>query len=121
MSFSDGKTPVPPSIDPFFFSTEFIAPTPTIPAQNIASVIIILFGIIADGGGAYIDGQGHIVIVPPGDPGPAWGYLVNLAEYRLAQSIPGKEGLEMQRQALQNIVGMAIEVIAQISGELRNG
>lgn len=116
---NDDLTPVAPSIDPFFFETAFIPPSVKVPAQNILGiVVIILFGIIGDGGGAYIDGQGHIHIIGPGDPGPVWEYLVSLAEYRLATASNTKSGLEMQKLALQNIVDMANAQIAQINGQL---
>lgn len=115
----DGFTPVAVSIDPFFFKTGFIPPTIKIPSRDIAGIIIIiLFGIINDGGGAYIDGQGHIHIVGPGDPGPLWAYLVSLAEYRLATAINNKSGLEMQKLALQNVINLANTQIAQINGQL---
>ncbi len=111
-------TAVAPSIDPFFFTTAFIPPPIKVPWQNFASVIIILFGIIQDGGGAYIDGSGHIHIVGPGDPGPGWAYLVNLAELRLASALNDKSGLQMQKLSLQNIVDLATAQIAQINGQL---
>jgi hypothetical protein len=114
----DGITPVAASIDPFFFKTGFIPPRIKIPSQDIASIIIILFGIINDGGGVYIDGQGHIHIVGPGDPGPLWAYLVSLAEYSLATTLNSKSGLEMQRLALQNVIDLAGSQIAQINGQL---
>jgi len=111
-------TTVAPSIDPFFFTTAFIPPPIKVPWQNFASVIIILFGIIQDGGGAYIDGSGHIHIIGPGDPGPGWAYLVNLAELRLASALNDKSGLQMQKLSLQNIVDLATAQIAQINGQL---
>lgn len=114
----DGITPVAASIDPFFFTTAFIPPRLRIPVQDIASIIIILFGIINDGGGVYIDGAGHIHIVGPGDPGPLWAYLVSLAEYSLATSLNSKGGLEMQKLALQNVIDLAGSQIAQINGQL---
>ncbi|HTI09234.1 MAG TPA: hypothetical protein VL832_11785 [Puia sp.] len=115
----DGITPVAASIDPFFFMTGFIPPAIKLPSQDIVGIIvIILFGIINDGGGAYIDGSGHIHIVGPGDPGPLWAYLVSLAEYRLATAINSKAGLEMQKLALQNVIDLASSQIAQINGQL---
>ena len=116
---TDGLTPVSPSIDPFFFQTGYILPKAQVPAQNfLGIVVIILFGIINDGGGAYIDGQGHIHIIGPGDPGPVWDYLVSLAEYRLATASNSRAGLQMQKLALQNIVDMANAQIAQINAQL---
>jgi len=114
----NNQTPVAPSIDPFFFSTAYIPPTVQLPGLNfIGMVIIILFGIINDGGGVYIDGQG-VHIVGPGDPGPVWDYLVSLAEYRLATESNSPAGLEMQKAALQNIVDRANAQIAQINAQL---
>ena len=115
----NGVTPVAPSIDPFFFKTGFVPPviqTPSLGAMG--AVVVILFGIIQDGGGAYIDGLGHIHIVGPGDPGPVWDYLVNLAEYRLATNLNNTSGLEMQKLALQNIIDLAGNHIAQINEQL---
>ena len=110
---------VAPSIDPFFFTTAFIPPKVQLPKQNILGIVVtILFGIIGDGGGAYIDGQGHIHIVGPGDPGPVWDYLVSLAEYRLATSSNTNVGLEIQKLALQNVIDLANAQIAQINGQL---
>jgi len=115
----NGATPVAPSIDPFFFKTGFIPPTIRVPSKDyLGAVVIILFGIIQDGGGAYIDGQGHIHIIGPGDPGPVWDYLVSLAEYRLAKNLEGRSGLEIQKLALQNIIDLANTQIAQINGQL---
>ncbi|HEV3327242.1 MAG TPA: hypothetical protein VG052_16620 [Puia sp.] len=115
----DNLTPVAPSIDPFFFETAFIPPAVKIPEQNVLGiVVIILFGIIGDGGGAYIDGSGHIHIIGPGDPGPVWEYLVSLAEYRLAAALNTRAGLEMQKLALQNVANLANAQIAQINGQL---
>jgi hypothetical protein len=112
--------PVAPSIDPFFFQTPFIAPSVQQPPnQNtVAEILLILFGIIAGGGGAYVDGQGHVHYVGPGDPGPVWEYLVSLAQYRLATASDTRAGLEMQKLALQNIVDMANRQMAQINGRL---
>jgi hypothetical protein len=111
-------TPVAPSVDPFFFETAFIPPTVKLPGLgNFAQVIIILFGIINDGGGVYIDGSG-IHIVGPGDPGPVWDYLVGLAEYRLATMSNTPAGLGMQKAALQNVIDLATAQIAQINGQL---
>jgi len=115
----DGQTEVAPSIDPFFFTTGFIPPKVSLKsALDYASVIFIIFGIINDGGGVYIDPSGHIHIVGPGDPGPLWEYLVSLAEYRLATAINNRSGLEMQKLALQNVIDMASVQIAQINGQL---
>ena len=114
---ANGVTPVVPSIDPFFFTTGFVQSVQK-PPSNWASVIIILFGIIQDGGGAYIDGSGHIHIVGPGDPGPVWEYLVSLAEYRLATASNDKAGLEMQKLALQTIVNLANAQIGRIDAQL---
>ena len=112
-------TPVAPSIDPFFFQTAYIPPSVKVPASNWAAmVILILFGIIQDGGGAWIDGAGHIHIEGPGDPGPLWEYFVSLAEYQLATASKTQAGLEMQRLALQNIVSMANTQISQINAQL---
>jgi hypothetical protein len=114
-----GQAPVPPSIDPFFIKTGFIAPPVQVPPPKwVGIVIIILFGIIGDGGGAYIDGSGHIHIVGPGDPGPVLEYLVSLAEYRLATALNSKAGLEMQKLALQNVIDLASAQIAQINGQI---
>ncbi len=116
---TDGLTPVSPSIDPFFFQTGYILPKAQVPSQNVLGiVVIILFGIIGDGGGAYIDGAGHIHIIGPGDPGPVWEYLVSLAEYRLATASNTNVGLEIQKLALQNVIDLANAQIAQINGQL---
>ena len=116
---TDDLSPISPSIDPFFFQTGYIPPKVKLPSQNVlGNIIIILFGIIQDGGGAYIDGQGHIHIIGPGDPGPVWDYLVSLAEYRLATASNTRAGLEMQKLALQNIVDLATAQIGQINGQL---
>jgi hypothetical protein len=115
----DDLTPVAPSVDPFFFETPYIPPSVKVPwINNLGIVVIILFGIIQDGGGAYIDGAGHIHIIGPGDPGPVWDYLVSLAEYRLATASNTRAGLEMQKLALQNVVDLANAQIAQINGQL---
>jgi hypothetical protein len=114
----DGHTEVAPSIDPFFFKTGFIPPSLKSPLKDYAAVIFILFGIINDGGGVYMDPSGHIHIVGPGDPGPLWEYLVSLAEYRLATAINNASGLEMQKLALQNVINMANTQIAQINSQL---
>src|SRR5579859_4222511 len=111
--------PVAASIDPFFFKTEFIPPALQMPSLNsVGIILIILFGIINDGGGVYIDGSGHIHIVGPGNPGPVWEYLVSLAEYRLATASNTKAGLEMQKLALQNVIDLANAQIAQINNRL---
>jgi hypothetical protein len=69
-----------------------------------AEVIFILFGIINDGGGAYIDAQGHIHIVGPGDPGPlVTELLISLSSYKMAKNIGSREGVEMQRLALMSM------------------
>ncbi|HEY4206248.1 MAG TPA: hypothetical protein VGM31_05540 [Puia sp.] len=118
----DGVTPVAASIDPFFFQTGFVPPTVKVPSQDMtAAVVTILFGIIQDGGGAYIDHQGHIHIVGPGDPGPVWDYLLNLAQYRLAMVLNDKSGLEMQKMALQHIVDLANDQIGKINEQLGSG
>lgn len=116
---TDDLSPISPSIDPFFFQTGYIPPKVKVPNQNILGIIvIILFGIIQDGGGAYIDGQGHIHIIGPGDPGPVWDYLVALAQYRLATESNTRAGLETQRLALQNVIDLATAQIAQINAQL---
>jgi hypothetical protein len=114
---ADGVTPVAPSIDPFFFKTGFVQTVPKPNLSVIADVIFILFGIIQDGGGVGYDGAGHIHIIGP-DPGPLWGYLLSLAEYRLATESNDRAALEMQKLALQNIVKMANAQLSQINGEL---
>ncbi len=76
------------------------------PQKFAAEVILILFGIINDGGGAYIDAQGHIHIVGPGDPGPLAAKLLTLlASYKLAQKA-GDEGAAMQKLALMSTLGV---------------
>jgi hypothetical protein len=114
-----GSTPIATSIDPYFFKTSFIPPKVKLPTPKyIAEVIFILFGIIQDGGGAYRDPSGHIHIIGPGDPGPVWSYLVNLAEYRLATDIDDESGLQLQKQALANIIDLANSNIADINARL---
>ncbi len=73
--------------------------------------IFILFGIINDGGGVYIDSNGHIHIVPPIGPDPGWfitEMLTHMASYKLSEKLTeSKEGKEMQKQALQSIINTA--------------
>jgi kumamolisin len=79
--------------------------------STVAEVLMILFGIINDGGGAYIDPSGHIHIVGPGDPGPVWSYLRALAAYRTAGLVEGAAGSGMQVLALKSLVRIATETI----------
>jgi hypothetical protein len=84
-------------------------------------VVFILFGIINDGGGAYIDAQGHIHIVPPhgpGDPGPLMKeMLASLAAYKTAEQIKAREGKEMQMQALKGMIKIAQEQLKKLEGK----
>jgi hypothetical protein len=81
------------------------------PWKYYAIVVRILFGIVGDGGGAYIDANGHIHIVPPrgpGDPGPYYtDTLLTLSSLKAAEKIKGNEGKQMQKQALRSIIGLA--------------
>jgi hypothetical protein len=113
----DGLTPVAVSIDPFFFSTAPVLSIQRPPLSDIAKVLFILFGVIQGGGGGTIDPAGHIHISGP-DPGPVWGYLVNLAEYRTAMAGNDMAALEIQKLALQNIVDLARTQISKINGQL---
>ncbi|MEP6750624.1 MAG: neprosin family prolyl endopeptidase [Bacteroidota bacterium] len=89
----------------------------TIPQKLTAEAVLILFGIINDGSGAYIDAQGHIHIVGPGDPGPLAVKLLNLlASYKMAQRVGGREGEAMQKLALLSSLGV-IEKEIQKLGE----
>jgi len=73
-----------------------------------SQVIFILFGITNDGPGAYIDANGHIHIVGPGDPGPFMMKLfMALATFKTAGLLKDSEGKEMQKLALHSIIKTA--------------
>jgi hypothetical protein len=85
-----------------------------------ATIIYILFGITNDGGGVYIDAQGHIHIVPPGgpgDPGPLMKeMLTSLAAYKTAEHMKSREGKEMQKLALKGMIKTAQEQLKKLGG-----
>ncbi len=84
-----------------------------------ATIIYILFGITNDGGGAYVDAQGHIHIVPPGgpgDPGPIYReVLASLAAYKAAGEMKTREGKEMQKDALKGMIKTAQQYLKKLA------
>ena len=81
----------------------------------------IIFGITNDGGGVYIDAQGHIHFVPPygpGDPGPVIRELLDsMADYKTAAQVKGKEGVAIQKQALKTIITTAQSQLKKLGAQ----
>ncbi|MBI2730154.1 MAG: exo-alpha-sialidase [Sphingobacteriales bacterium] len=85
--------------------------------------IHILFGITNDGGGVYVDANGHIHIVPsngPGDPGPVLRSLLDtLLAYKAAEQIRGKESAALQKEALKTTIALAQKQLKKLNAQKR--
>ncbi|HJW09081.1 MAG TPA: sialidase family protein [Holophagaceae bacterium] len=82
----------------------------------------ILFGVTQDGPGLGLVG-GHPVKHGPYDPdGPVYDILYGLACQRLAAQIQDKEGIALQRSAMNLVARMAISEVQRLEGqEIGNG
>lgn len=89
--------------------------------RKYLTYIHILFGITNDGGGVYIDANGHIHIVPPygpGDPGPVFRqFLDSIIAYKAAEQIKGKESVNLQKEALKTTIALAQKQLKKLNSK----
>ncbi|HJU84253.1 MAG TPA: sialidase family protein [Holophagaceae bacterium] len=77
----------------------------------------ILFGVTQDGPGLGLVG-GHVVKHGPWDPdGPVYDILFGLACQRLATQIRDKEGIALQRSAMNLVARLAIAEVQRLEGQ----
>ena len=76
----------------------------------------ILFGVINDGPGIGLVG-GHVVKHGPYDPdGPVYDILFGLACQRIAAQVRDKEGIALQRSAMNLVARLAIQEVQRLEG-----
>jgi hypothetical protein len=97
--------------------TDLVTASPLTHSRIPEAFLEILIGIIQDGGGIGIIG-GHLVHIPPYGP-PDLDILIGIASYRLAGLVAAREGLALQKAAMDLVANIAAKESRRLAAQER--